>query len=269
MSKHPFRAAIENGADQDELAALLADDVALMAPMLTMPVTGAAQVANVLASAARAAGPIEYTLEVGDPRQTFLMWNGQSHGFKLQAVTILVDNSEGLIREIRVLMRPWPVVTLFRNDMRQLLANAIPESSWELQPKPQPSGPRQFTPIAMRHIESAPDMVLHSPMLAKAVHGKDEVAEAVRIAHEVQSASSYTTIIATPELLVELFDCDADGYPMEGMWIQNINADGLVAELSVYLRPYPAVTVLRNRAKQIAQQSKFLGGDEYWELPQS
>jgi hypothetical protein len=69
----------------------------------------------------------------------------------------------------------------------------------------------------MRHIEAAPDMVLHSPMLAKAA--------------------------------------------------QRINADGLVNELTVYLRPYPAVTVLRNRAKRIAEEGKFLGGAEYWELP--
>ena len=267
MSKHPFLTAIENGASEAALSGLLADDVVLLAPMLTMPVTGPAQVAHVLACAARTAGPIEYTLEASDPRQTFLMWNGQSQGLKLQAVTILADNSQGLIREIRVLMRPWPVVTLFRNDMYQLLASAIPPGSWELQPKPEPSAPRQFTPIAMRHIEAAPDMVLHSPMLAKAVHGKDEVAEAVRIAHEVQSASSYTSIIATPEHLIELFDCDADGYPMEGMWIQRINTDGLFNELSVYLRPYPAVTILRNRARQIAQDGKFLSGADYWELP--
>jgi hypothetical protein len=51
------------------------------------------------------------------------------------------------------------------------------------------------------------------------------------------------------------------------MWIQRINADGLVDELTVYLRPYPAVTVLRTRAKQIAEEGKFLGATEYWELP--
>ena len=56
MSKHPFRTAIERGASQAELAGLLAADVVLMAPMLTMPVTGAAAVANVLACAARTAG---------------------------------------------------------------------------------------------------------------------------------------------------------------------------------------------------------------------
>jgi hypothetical protein len=269
MSKHPFRRAIENGSSQAELAGLLAPDVTLMAPMLTKPVTGAGPVANVLACAARVAGPIEYMLETRDPRQTFLMWNGQARGFSLQAVTILIEDSQGLVREIRVLMRPWPVVTLFRHDMREMLAETVPDDFWELQPKPKPSGPRQLTPIAMRRIESAPDMVLHSPMLAKAVRGKDEVTEAVRIAHEVQSASSYTSIIATPDLLVELFDCDADGYPMEGMWIQRINADGLVHELTVYLRPYPAVTILRNKARQIAQQGKFLSGSEYWELPES
>src|SRR6202167_1620685 len=156
MSKHPFRTAIENGASEAELSGLLADDVVLLAPMLTMPLTGAAQVAHVLACAARAAAPIEYTLEASDERQTFLMWNGQTQGFKLQAVTILVDNSQGLVQEIRVLMRPWPVVTLFRDDMYQLLRGEIPPGSWELQPNPEPSGPRQFTPIAMRHIESAP-----------------------------------------------------------------------------------------------------------------
>jgi hypothetical protein len=121
----------------------------------------------------------------------------------------------------------------------------------------------------MKPIESAEDMVLHSPMLAKSVKGKDEVKEAVRIAHEVQSRSSYTSIIATPDLLIELFDCDADGYPMEGMWVQKINSEGDVYDLSVFLRPYPAVTVLQNHAKSIAEEGGFLAGAEFWELPQS
>jgi hypothetical protein len=267
MSKHPFRAAIEQGADQADLTRLLAPGVVLMAPMLTKPVTGADDVVRVLTCAAQVAGPIEYTLETQDPRQTFLMWNGHTHGLSLQAVTILVDDADGLIREIRVLMRPWPVVTLFRDEMYKLLADEIPADYWELQPKPEPAAARQFSPIALRPLEPAADMVLHSPMLARSVRGKAEVTEAVRIAHEVQSASSYTSIIATPDLLIELFDCDAHGYPMEGMWIRAINSDGLVSNLTVYLRPYPAVTVLRDGARQIAKQGGFLGADEYWELP--
>jgi hypothetical protein len=109
-------------------------------------------------------------------------------------------------------------------------------------------------------------MVLHSPILAKSVAGGDQVTEAVRIAHEVQSRSSYTSIIATPQVLIELFDCDADGYPMEGMWVQRLDADGKVGDLTVYLRPYPAVTVLREGARSVAEQGGFLAGAEYWEL---
>ena len=111
-------------------------------------------------------------------------------------------------------------------------------------------------------------MVLHSPMLAKSVSGKAEVEEAVRLAHEIPSRSSYTSIIATPDLLIELFDCDADGYPMEGMWIQKLNEQGQIYDLTVMLRPYPAVTVLRNRAKELADRSGLFGA-EYWELPVS
>jgi hypothetical protein len=268
MTKHPFRVTIESGASAEKLGELLAPEAVLFAPMLSKPVTGASRVLDVLSHAARIAGPIECTLEVNDPRQTFLTWKGRVGGFPLEAVTVIVDGDDGRIEEVRVLMRPWPVVTIFRNEMYDALSAKIPRDYWELTAKAAADGPRTFTPIALKPIESAPDMVLHSPMLAKSVSGKAKVTEAVAIAHEVQSASSYTSIIATPELVIELFDCDADGYPMEGMWIRKVNLAGQVDELTVYLRPYPAVTVLRNRTRELAaERSSFLSADEYWELP--
>jgi len=53
---------------------------------------------------------------------------------------------------------------------------------------------------------------------------------------------------------------------MEGMWIQKLNERGQIFDLTVMLRPYPAVTVLRNKTKALAEQRGFLGV-EYWELP--
>jgi hypothetical protein len=82
----------------------------------------------------------------------------------------------------------------------------------------------------------------------------------------VQSRSSYTSIIATPNLIIELFDCDADGPPMEGLWIQKVNGSGQIRDLTVMLRPYPAVTALRNKAKDLFEQRGMLG-NEFWELP--
>jgi hypothetical protein len=268
MTKHPFRAAIEAGAGKEDLSKLFAPDVVIKAPMLTKPVKGARDVLTIIGHAARLAGPIQYTLEARDSNQTILLWKGNAGGFALEAATILVDGNDGLIREVRVLMRPWPVVTIFRNAMYKELSAAISRDYWELLQKSPHSGkPREFTPIGLKPIEHASDMTLHSPMLAKSVHGKAEVKAAVELAHEIQSASSYTSIIATPDLLIELFDCDADGNPMEGLWVQKLNAKGQIYDLTVYLRPYPAVTVLRNMTKSLAEKRGVLAARDYWELP--
>ena len=270
MSKHPFRLAIESDASADEFRKLFAADAIIYAPILTKPVKGAQEVLNIIGHAAKLAGPITYTLEVRDSKQTFLFWKGHARGFALEAVTILVDGEDGLIREVRVLMRPWPVVTLFRDAMYRALSASVPSAYWELQPKPAVDGaPRKFTPIGLKPIMLAPDMELHSPMLARSVRGKAEVEAAVGLAHEIQSASSYTSIIATPDLLVELFDCDAEGYPMEGLWLQRLNERGEIYDLTVYLRPFPAVTVLRNRTKELGEQRGVLVGEDYWQLPRS
>lgn len=267
MSKHPFRVAIETNASEETFRKLFAPDVVIQAPMLTKPVEGVRDVMHIVSHAAKLASPIRYTLEVRDAKQTILFWSGNAGGHTLEAATILVDGDDGLIHEVRVLMRPWPVVTFFRDAMYKALSTTVPQDCWELQPKPADSGePRKFTPIALKPIELASDMVLHSPMLAKSVHGKAEVEAAVGLAHEIQSASSYTSIIATPDLLVELFDCDADGYPMEGLWVQKLNEQGQIYDLTVYLRPYPAVTVLRNMTKDLGEKRGVLIDQDYWQL---
>ena len=50
-------------------------------------------------------------------------------------------------------------------------------------------------------------------------------------------------------MVIELFDCDAAGNPMEGLWVSKLNDKGQVYDLTVYLRPYPSVEVLRSNAK--------------------
>jgi hypothetical protein len=268
MSKHPFRVAIETNANGKDLGKLFAADAVIEAPMLTKPVKGADHVLNIISHAAKLAGPITYTLEVRDSKQTILFWEGKVGDFVLQAATILVENDEGLVHEVRVVMRPWPVVTIFRNAMYKELSSSFPQDFWELQPKPEVRDkPRKFTPIALKPLGLASDMTLHSPMLAKSVRGKAEVEAALFLAHQIQSPSSYTSIIASPDLLIELFDCDADGYPMEGMWVQKLNEQGEIYDLTVYLRPYPAVTVLRNMTKDLGQKTGALVGKDYWELP--
>lgn len=270
MPKHAFRLAIENRAPVEDFQKLFAPDAVLHAPMLSKPVRGREQVIRLISTAATIPGPLNYTRELSDGVQTFLFWSGRVHTFELQALTIVVDGDDELIHEVRVLMRTWPIVTLFRDAMKDALGNAIPDGDWELGPRTASSGQgRRFTPISLSKINLAPEIELHSPMLAKAVKGVDLVQRSLKMAHSVQSPSSYTSIVARPDLLIELFDCDADGYPMEGMWVSRLNSSGQIDDLTVYLRPYPAVTVLRNKAKVLAASDPefaFLD-EEYWDLP--
>ena len=90
---------------------MFTEDAEILAPMLTKPVHAARRVLDIVSRATRIAGPIRYTLEVNDPEQTLLFCKGQIGGFVLEAATILVDGTDGLTRQVRVLMRPWPVAT--------------------------------------------------------------------------------------------------------------------------------------------------------------
>jgi hypothetical protein len=264
MVKHPFRTAVGT----EELRTLFAPEVATYAPMLIKPLYGVANVLEIIGHATKLAGPIKYTSEVRDSKQAILFWDGKVRGFSIQAATILVEDDQGLIREVRVLMRPWPVVTIFRNEMYEALSAFIPEEFWELQPKLSGNNaPRQLTTIALNPIELAHDVTLHSPMLAKSVRGKAHVSAALHLAHETQSASSYTTIIATNDLVIELFDCDANGHPMEGIWVKKLNEQGEIYDFTVYMRPYPAVTVLRNKTRELGESTGQLAGSDIWELP--
>jgi hypothetical protein len=99
MSKHPFRVAIETNANKKDLGKLFTADAVIEAPMLTKSVKGADDVLNIISHVAKLAGPITYTLELRDSKQTILFWEGKVGGFVLHAATILVDDEDGLIRE--------------------------------------------------------------------------------------------------------------------------------------------------------------------------
>jgi hypothetical protein len=234
--KHPFRLAMEN--------------IVFYSHMLSKPVHGFENAIKILRAVAKVASPIACTLQVSDNRQTFLFWEGYAAGKKFTACIILVDGPDEQTGEMRVLMRPWTITTLFRKAMYKELSAVIPADYWLVDPNlMMKQGSREFTSIALQKIPLAPDFELHSPIVAKSITGRENVQQALKLAHAVQSRSSYTSIIATPDLVIELFDCHADGNPMEGLWVSKLNKQGQIYDLTVYLRPYPSVTVLRTKSK--------------------
>jgi hypothetical protein len=64
--------------------------------------------------------------------------------------------------------------------------------------------------------------------------------------------------------LVEYWNCVIDGHLQQGIDVFELDDNGGVIDQTVWLRPWPAVTVLRDRA--IAANLPFLPAG-YWLLP--
>ncbi|RFZ90923.1 hypothetical protein D0C36_18415 [Mucilaginibacter conchicola] len=264
---HPFRKAIIDGVEPGEFKKLFSEEVEFWAPMLTKPLHGRDFAVTLLTNAGHILGKAIYTREVKDIKQTLLFWHGMVDGYTLEAVTVLTDDDDtGLIKQVRVLMRSWPFVTLFVDKMKERLYDLIPEDYWNLQPMDANAKPRVLSPIKLNDLPVADDLALHSPIFSKTLEGKEWVIKGLDAVHKIQAPSSYTSIIASPDMKIEVFDTDIDGNPAEGIWVSKINKYGEVYDLTVYLRPYPAVTVLRNKAKEAndkdpEQRERF---ESYW-----
>jgi len=266
MITHPFRAANVSGASPEQFAALFAPDVTFHTPILTKPVSSKAVVLPVLAYAATLTGQPRYTLEIRADTQTVLLWNGTVEGYALQAATVLTDDSAGQIRDITILMRPYPVVTLFQQAMYQRFASSIPADHWVLAPEPasrqQNQAPSAMLPPVARSL--APDVTFQSPILTKEVRGKDQVGAVLQAVSAVSSTRSYLATFSTPTQRIALWEAPIDGYATQGLTITTVDAEERIIEMTELMRPWPVVALLREAL--LAQSLAFLTPD-YWMLP--
>lgn len=134
-SHHPFRILSEKGIyGAEEMEPLYAPDVIFHSPFLTKPVIGKGPAIRIVAEAFSHVGPPHYTLEITNDRQTVLVWNGIIKGYELQGAIVIMENTEGLISDMSILMRPYPVVSLFWEAMQNLAYALLPKEFWELPP---------------------------------------------------------------------------------------------------------------------------------------
>lgn len=117
----------------EKATAMFTSNVIFHSPILTKPLSGHVEVLPVLAMGLSLVSPLNYTAEASIEEQTILLWQGQMEGYKLQGTTILIQTPEGLIKDIAILMRPYPVVTLFQRAMRKWGASLLPDDYWELE----------------------------------------------------------------------------------------------------------------------------------------
>jgi SnoaL-like domain len=265
MITHRFAEAAQKG-DRTAMAALFAEDVTYHTPTLTADLHGKELTLRYLAEGTRIVDDLEYTDEVSDDEGLILFWKGILDEREISGATVLAGEAGGLIHDITVLQRPWGVTANFRDAILRALADVVPLPAFQLDdrkdPAPDPSagvGQRPGGPLTL-----APHVALHGAMLTKTLHGQENVEAHQRLIDDIQGTRTYLARFTSADRLVEYWSSDIDGHCLQGIDDFKLDGNGRVTDQTVWLRPWPVVTVLRDRA--MAAQPSFLPA-EYWRVP--
>ena len=93
----------------------------------------------------------------------------------------------------------------------------------------------------------AEDVVLHSPALFRGFEGRDAVVAVLSHVIAVFENFAYLDELAEPDRIVLRFRADVGDRELEGIDYLQLDADGLVTELTVFVRPLSALTALNQR----------------------
>jgi SnoaL-like domain len=265
MITHRFAVAAARG-DSAAMASLFAEDVTYHTPTLTADLHGKDLTLRYLREGTRIVDDLKYTDEVSDDERTILFWKGILDQREISGATVLADEAGGLIRDITVLQRSWGVAANFRDGILRALADVVPLPAFQLDdrkaPAPDPdagAGQRPGGPLPL-----APDVAFHSAILTKTLYGQENVEAYHKLIDGIQGVRTYLARFTSADRLVEYWNCVIDGHLQQGIDLFKLDDNGRVTDQTVWLRPWPVVTVLRDRA--IAGKFPFLPAD-YWRLP--
>jgi SnoaL-like domain len=264
MISHGFAAAVESG-DRAAIAALFAEDVTYHTPVLTADLHGKDLTLRFLAEGTRVVDDLKYTDEVSDDERTILFWKGILDQREISGATVLAGEAGGLIRDITVLQRPWGVAANFRDATLRALTDVVPLPAWQLDDRRAPAadpdagaGQRPGGPLPL-----APTVAFHGAMLTRTLYGQENVEAVHKLIDGIQGMRTYLARFTSTDRLVEYWNCVIDGHLLQGIDDFKLDDNGRVTDQTVWLRPWPVVTVLRDRA--IAGKLPFLPAD-YWRL---
>jgi hypothetical protein len=265
MITHRFAEAAER-RDGAAMAALFAEDVTYHTPTLTEDLHGKDLTLRYLAQGTRIVDELEYTDQVSDDERLILFWKGMLDQREISGATVLAGEAGGLIHDITVLQRPWGVTASFRDGILPALAGVVPLTAWQLDDRKVTAldpgagaGQRPGGPLPL-----SPQVAFHSAMLTKTLRGPEDVEAYHQLIDGIQGAREYLARFTPAGKLVEYWSCVIDGHLLQGIDVFQFDDSGRVTDQTVWLRPWPVVTMLRDRA--IAAGLPFLSAD-YWRLP--
>ncbi len=123
MLSDPFRAAVENGRI-DQARELFREDATFRSPVVFKPYAGLDQVAKVLQAAERVLGVggnfrYVHQLEDAHDRVAILEFETEVDGKRVEGIDKLTFDEDGLITELKVMLRPASAVQVVGTKMAE------------------------------------------------------------------------------------------------------------------------------------------------------
>ena len=100
------------------------------------------------------------------------------------------------------------------------------------------------------------DVVLHSPVLFRGFEGRDTVAAVLTHVAATLENFAYTAELAEGETVVLRFKATVGDRELEGIDFLELDADGRVRELTVFMRPFSALNAFNERMKARLEASE-------------
>jgi hypothetical protein len=105
---------------EEAFGGAFADDVALEAAALLVPVKGRSDVQTVMSTASNYYKDLRFTHEATNGPRTYVEWEATgASGVQFSGVTVLTRNEEGLIQHISISHRPLAAILEFSGEMNR------------------------------------------------------------------------------------------------------------------------------------------------------
>ncbi|RAM49024.1 MAG: hypothetical protein C6Y22_24185 [Hapalosiphonaceae cyanobacterium JJU2] len=127
MENHPFRIAVETHNSLESVAHLLDPDIIFFSPLAITPIVGRDLVLTVLQNVLPTIQNIRCIEELRQDNKTVLVWAGEIDGYPIHGVDIITHGSDGKVKEIKLMARPFPVMKLLYENVIQRIKLILPD----------------------------------------------------------------------------------------------------------------------------------------------
>jgi hypothetical protein len=111
----------------------------------------------------------------------------------------------------------------------------------------------------------AEDVIFHSPMLVRSIQGREVCAAIFAQSSATRGSGKYTAEFKLDERTTFLrWMGTMDGHPFESFEVVVDNEQGLIAERTIALRPYPALKIFREAMYAVLKDKL---PPDVWEYP--